>query len=216
RDTIQLTRLVYDKRGPVHKCDVKKYFDNIDQNILFSLIKEKVYFHEELLKATKEIIASYSSIGPSGGMPGKGIPLGNVTSQIFANIYLNALDQYVKKELRCRFYVRYNDDLVIVMNNKDELEKIRVKIIDFAKNKLLLEIPIEKTGIRKIEWGVDFLGYNILPKVALLRDKTKQKIYLNISEKNIHSYISILKHCESYNLRRKILSQNFVDEINKI
>jgi RNA-directed DNA polymerase len=196
----------------VLKCDVKKYFDNIDQCVLFSFIKDEVYFHEELLKVTKEIISSYGSINFGKGLASsentsysKGIPLGNVTSQIFANIYLNALDQYVKKELRCRFYVRYNDDLIIVMNDKDGLEKIRSKIIDFAKDKLLLEIPMEKTSIRKIGWGVDFLGYNILPKVVLLRDKTKHKIYSNISEKNIHSYMSILKHCSSYNLRNNIL-----------
>ncbi len=185
----------------VLKCDVRKYFDNIDQNILFSLIKEKISCGK-ILGIIKEIMSSYDSIHL-----GKGIPLGNVTSQIFANIYLNVLDQYVKHEQKCRFYVRYNDDIVIVSRNKVELEKIRDKIIVFVKYKLSSEIPFEKTSIRKIGWGMDFLGFTILSKAVLLRDKTKNKMYSNINQENIHSYFSILKHCNSYNLRKKIISR---------
>lgn len=191
----------------VLKCDVRKYFDNIDHGILLGILEEKIIYKnensksEKILKIIQEIIFSYNSSGMN-----KGIPLGNVTSQIFANIYLNILDQYVKKEFRCRFYVRYNDDFVIVSNNKKELEKIREKIIIFVRKKLSLEIPIEKTSIRKIAWGVDFLGFTILPNAILLRDKTKNKIYSNISQKNIHSYFSILKQCNSHNLQSKILA----------
>ncbi len=186
----------------VLKCDLKKYFDNIDQHILFRIIKRETDLHAELFEAIRKIIFSYSF-----SYPGKGIPLGNVTSQIFANIYLNILDQYVKNELKCRYYVRYNDDIVIASGNIKELVDVRDKIIKFVRDELLLEIPIAKTSIRKIGWGVDFLGYNILTRVALLRDKTKHKIYSNIDEKNIHSYMSILKHCSSYNLKNKILSK---------
>ena len=184
----------------VLKCDVRKYFDNIDHNVLLALIKEKV-FCEKVFKIIEEIISSYSSTNLQ-----KGIPLGNITSQIFANIYLNLLDQYVKKELRCRFYVRYNDDIVIVFQNNKDIENIRNRIMLFVKEKLFLDIPIEKTSIRKIGWGVDFLGFTILPQVILLRDKTKHKIYTNISTKNVHSYLSILKHCNSHNLKTKILA----------
>ena len=186
----------------VLKCDVKKYFDNIDQDILLKLIENEICSRTELFEIIRKIIFSYNF-----SYPGKGIPLGNVTSQIFANIYLNTLDQYVKNELKCRFYVRYNDDMVVVSGNMEELYDVRDKIIRFVRDKLLLEIPIAKTTIRKIGWGVDFLGYNILPRVALLRDKTKHKIYSNIDEKNIHSYMSILKHCSSYNLKNKLLSR---------
>jgi len=184
----------------VLKCDVRKYFDSIDQKVLFDLIKEKVVC-EKTIEIIKKIIFSYVSSGP-----GKGVPLGNITSQIFANIYLNALDKYVKKELGCRFYVRYNDDFVIVSEFREELEKIRTKIIFFVKEKLLLDIPLEKTSIRKIAWSVDFLGFTILPEAILLRNKTKNKMYANISPKNAYSYFGILEHCNSYNLKRKILS----------
>lgn len=191
----------------VLKCDVRKYFDNIDQKILLNLIKEKVHC-EKVFKIIKEIISSYIFSGS-----GKGIPLGNITSQIFANIYLNTLDKYVKKELKCRFYVRYNDDFVIAMDSLEKLKKIRHKIILFVKDKLLLTIPLEKTCLKKIAWGIDFLGFTILPKAVLLRNKTKNKIYANINLQNIHSYFSILKHCNSYNLKRKLLA---VEKLNEI
>ncbi len=192
----------------VLKCDVRKYFDNINHKILLDLIKKKIG-SGEVFDIIKNIVFSYhSSLGLN-----KGIPLGNVTSQIFANIYLNVLDEYVKRELKCRFYVRYNDDFVIISDNKDILEKIREKIMTFVKEKLLLEIPLEKTSIRKIEWGIEFLGFTILPYAILLRNKTKNKIYSNISRKNRDSYLSILKHCNSHNLRRKILSMEKLNEV---
>jgi retron-type reverse transcriptase len=191
----------------VLKCDVRKYFDSIDQNVLLNLIKQKVAC-EKTLVIIKEIAVSYIFSGP-----GKGVPLGNITSQIFANIYLNVLDKYVKNDLRCRFYVRYNDDFVIVSESFEKLEEIRNKISLFVKEKLFLEIPLEKTSIRKIGWGVDFLGFVILPKAILLRNKTKNKIYANINRKNRHSYFGILKHCDSRNLKEKILSMDKFDEI---
>lgn len=190
------------------KCDVKKYFDSIDQYILFDFIKEKVSC-EKVLKIVKEIVSSYHSrVGTS-----KGIPLGNITSQIFANIYLNSLDQYVKKDLRCRFYVRYNDDIAMVFNKYEDAIFIRQKIISFVKEKLKLDIPIEKTSVRKISWGVDFLGFTLLPQAILLRNKTKNKIYGNINRKNSHSYFALLKHCNSFNLKQKILA---MEKIHKI
>lgn len=190
------------------KCDVKKYFDSIDHNILLGLIKEKVYC-EKTFKIIEEVILSYHSSSEFS----KGIPLGNVTSQIFANIYLNVLDQYIKIDLKCRFYVRYNDDIVIVFQESKSAIDIRDKIISFIKERLSLDIPLLKTSIRKIGWGVDFLGFTILPQAILLRNKTKNKIYTNINKKNTHSYIGILKHCNSYNLKTKILAMEKIYKI---
>ena len=197
-------KLAYDNHKPLFilKCDVRKYFDSVDQNTLLDLIKEKVGC-EKTFAIIREIIRSYVFSGS-----GKGIPLGNITSQIFANIYLNVLDRYVKKELGCRFYVRYNDDFVII-SEVEKLEEIRSKIIIFARDKLSLEIPFDKTSIRKINWGLDFLGFTILPNAVLIRNKTKNKIYSNLNSQNIHSYFCILKHCNSYNLKRKFLSKKY-------
>ena len=189
------------------KCDVRKYFESIDQRVLLDLIRKKVVC-EKIFSVIEEIIESYTF-----SLHGKGIPLGNITSQIFANIYLNVLDNYVKKELKCRFYVRYNDDFVIISDSKQRLEEIRTKIICFVKGKLLLDIPLEKTSLRKIDRGIDFLGFTILPKAVLLRNKTKNKMYANINQQNIHSYFGILNHCNSYKLKRKILAMEKLDGI---
>jgi len=196
------------KRLYILKGDVRKYFDNIDHNILFGLIKEKV-FDEKILKIIQEIISSYHS---AAGFF-KGIPLGNITSQIFANIYLNSLDQYVKKELRCRFYVRYNDDVAMIFQGQQQAEFIREKIMFFVKEKLSLTMPLEKTSIRKIDWGVDFLGCTLLPQATLLRNKTKAKIYANISRKNVFSYLALLKHHDSFNLKQKVLALEKISDI---
>jgi len=205
---IKLARSNNHNRCFVLKCDVKKYFNSIDQDILLYLIREKVLCNKTF-EIIRDVMFSFQSITKIN----KGVPLGNITSQIFANIYLNILDKYVKKELKCRFYVRYNDDFVIISDNAEKLEEIRDKIIIYVKEKLLLEIPVEKTCIRKIEWGIDFLGFNILSNTVLLRNKTKNKIYSNISLKNRDSYFSILNHCDSYNLKRKILSLKIVEDI---
>lgn len=192
----------------VLKCDIKKYFDSVDHAILLGEIKRKV-LDRGIFRMIEEIVFSYHS---SSGEH-KGIPLGNVTSQIFANIYLNMLDTYIKKELRCRWYVRYNDDFLIVANSKEYLEEIRNKIIVFSARHLLLEIPFWKISIRKIEWGVDFLGFTVLPKAVLLRDKTKSRIYANINRGNIRSYFGVLDHCNSFYLKQKLLS---LDKLNEI
>ena len=189
------------------KCDVKKYFDNIHHDILLDLIREKV-FDDKILEIIEKIITSYHSADNLN----RGIPLGNITSQIFANIYLNSLDQYIKNDLKQRFFVRYNDDFVIVSTNKEELQEIRGKIILFARKRLSLEIPLAKTSLRKIDWGIDFLGFIILPKAILLRDKTKNKLYAKISLKNKASYFAILQRCDSYHLRSKIQSMAKLDE----
>ena len=202
-------RLASDNHKPrfVLKGDVRKYFESIDQGILLDLIREKVAC-EKIVGILSEVLSSYVFSGP-----GKGIPLGNITSQIFANIYLNVLDTYVKKELKCRYYVRYNDDFVIISESREKLEHIRNTIILFVQKRLLLNIPLEKTSIRKIDWGVDFLGFTILPRAVLLRNKTKNKMYTNICRRNACSYFGILKHCNSYHLKTKILSMDVFDEI---
>lgn len=191
----------------VLKCDVKKYFNSVKQRILLEIIEKKVE-DKHVFEIIKEIIISFKK----GNFDDEdllfkfiGIPLGNITSQVFANIYLNELDKFVKKELRVRFYVRYNDDFVILDNSKKRLKLYLLRIRTFLEEKLCLEVPVHKAEIRNIDWGVDFLGYIILKDAVLLRNKTKGKIFERINEKNISSYIGLLKHCDSYNLRQKII-----------
>ncbi|MEI6843563.1 MAG: reverse transcriptase/maturase family protein [bacterium] len=180
------------------KCDIKKYFDNIDHNKLLKMIKCKVK-NKKILCIIQEIINSYTTENKIG----KGIPLGNVTSQIFANIYLNNLDYFIKKRLKIRFYIRYNDDFILICKNKQKLLFSLEKINDFT-SKLLLEIPHDKVSIRKLRWGIDFLGYTILPDCILIRNSTKQKIFQRINEFNFQTYFSLLGHCNSYRLKNKL------------
>ena len=190
------------------KCDVRKYFNSVKQKILLEIIRGKVT-DESIFEIIREIVNSFKEGSVALGdclTELVGMPLGNITSQVFANIYLNGLDEFVKEELGSRFYIRYNDDFVILDNSKLRLEKYLPRIRKFLEEKLELKIPAEKTSIRKLEWGVDFLGYIILKDAVLLRNKTKGKIFERLNEKNISSYLGLLKHCNSYTLRQKIIS----------
>lgn len=182
----------------VLKCDIKKYFNSIKPEILLKIIAEKVP-DERILEIISLVIYSFHNYG-------EGIPLGNITSQVFANIYLNGLDVFVKQELKARFYVRYNDDFVILDDSLTRLGQYLSKIRIFLETELQLEIPAHKATIRKPHWGVDFLGYTILPEAILLRNKTKGKMFDNLTEENASSYLGLLKHCNSYNLKQKIMS----------
>ncbi len=179
----------------VLKCDIKKYFNSINPDILFLLLKKQIK-DKKILKIAEEIIYSFKA----------GVPLGNVTSQIFANIYLHDFDLYIKNTLKIRFYIRYNDDFVILDNNSEQLSLFLSKIKAYLKENCLLEIPEHKASIRKLQWGIDFLGYTILPQAILLRNKTKAKMFANASEENVSSYLGLLKHCNSFNLRQKLKS----------
>lgn len=148
------------------------------------------------------------------------MPLGNITSQLFANIYLNELDSFVKHKLRIKYYIRYCDDFVILSKNKEYLEGLILKIDDFLKEKLKLSLHSDKISIRKYHQGANFLGYIIFPYHRLLRTKTKRRMFKRIEQRikeleqgkiskesfsqGIQSYLGVLKHCNSYNLKKEI------------
>ncbi len=150
------------------KLDIKQFFASVDHTILIDCLKEKVTDHEifSLLEST---IKSFSK--------DKGIPIGNLTSQIFANVYLNKLDQFIKHNLKIKYYLRYCDDFVIVSDNKDYLEDLITQIEGYLKINLKLYLHENKKIIRKYIQGVDFLGYVVLPHIILPRTKTKRRIF---------------------------------------
>ena len=148
------------------------------------------------------------------------MPIGNLTSQIFANIYMNKFDWFIKKELRAKYYFRYADDFVIVNPDPVYLREILNPIKDFLKTKLDLELHPQKIQIRKFSQGIDFLGYVILPHYITLRTKTKRRMFRkirfnkeklkseNIDEESfnqsLQSYYGMLKHCKGHKLKLKI------------
>ncbi len=194
----------------VLKCDIKKYFDSIDQEILLNLIRIKIK-DESAIWLVERVIKSFPA----------GLPLGNITSQLFANIYLNELDQFIKHALKQRYYIRYCDDFVVLSENKDFLENLVFKIDNFLENNLKLSLHKGKIIIEKYRQGVDFLGYKSFPNYRILRTKTKKRILDKAKEKlgieSLISYLGILKHCKSRKIKMKLLKSYFsIDKIYKI
>lgn len=148
------------------KMDIKHYFQNIDKKVLLNILKRKIE-DKKVWWLTTQII--YSKEGE------KGIPIGNYTSQIFANIYLNELDQYIKHNLKCKYYFRYMDDSVILIETKQEAKEILLKITEFLKEQLKLELN-SKTNIFKSKQGVNFCGYKINEYRIKIRTKGKKKL----------------------------------------
>ncbi len=181
----------------VLKCDIRKFFDSIDHDILFSLIARKVA-DEKLLDLIHHIIASFKSA------PHKGLPLGNVTSQIFANIYLNELDQFITHRLKVHFYIRYCDDFVILDNSYEKLTTYTSALRTFLKSRLCLDLHPRKVTIRKLIQGVDFLGYVTLPHYRVLRTRTKRRMLRRMNKKNVISYFGLLKHCKGRGLEKAL------------
>jgi len=196
------------------KCDIKKFFDSIDHQLLVNFIKKKIR-DMSALWLPEEIIKSFSNIA------GKGLPLGNLTSQLFANIYLNELDRFIKHRLKIRFYLRYTDDFIIVHRDKNYLGELIPQIDEFLRQNLKLDLHPQKVMIRKLSQGIDFLGYVVLPYYRVLRTKTKKRMFRNLDfrlaqlntgkisrvtfEQAKQSYLGMLRHCHGFKIKRRIL-----------
>lgn len=195
------------------KCDIKKFFDSIDHEVLLSLVRKKVK-DEKLLNIIEGIIRSYNKES------GKGIPLGNLTSQLFSNVYLNQLDHFVKRELRIKYYVRYADDFIILNTKKEQLERLVPIINNFLETRLKLHLHPNKIFIRKIHQGIDFLGAIVFPTHIILRTTTKKRMFRKIKARKkelkmglidkksfsqcLQSYFGMLTHCRGRGIRKKI------------
>jgi len=197
----------------VLKCDVRKFFDSIDHFILRSLIEKKVSCHETM-QLIDLLFRSFEK------EKGKGLPLGNVTSQLFANIYLNELDQFVKHTLKIKYYFRYCDDFIIVSEDSESLSGLIERIREFLYENLRLELHPNKVEVRSVKKGIDFLGYVMLPHMIVLRTHTKKRVLKNISliskklksgiisptkfQGILISYLGMVSHCRSRKLEYHI------------
>lgn len=218
---IRKTSKNYTKPCFVLKCDIKKFFDTVNHNILLNVLSKRIKDNDAMWLA-EEIIKSFSS-GYSTIFENKGLPIGNLTSQLFANIYLNELDQFVKHKLRIEYYARYTDDFVVVAQDKIDLQNLILKIDSFLKNKLDLELHPGKITTRKLHQGADFLGYIILPHYRLLRSKTRKRIFKKLGmrtkeyknnkineqtlNQSLQSYLGVLSHANTYKLSQELKNQ---------
>lgn len=182
------------------KGDIKKFFDNVDHKILLNIMEKKIK-DKNAIHLLKEIIDSYSV------SPGYGVPIGNLTSQLFANIYLNELDQFIKYKLQVKHYLRYTDDFVIVSESKKYLEELITQIDNFLQNQLKLFLHPDKVYIRKYSQGIDFLGYIVLPYYKVVRTKTKKRIIKKLNIGNLASYLGVLSHANSFRFEQSLLQK---------
>lgn len=197
----------------VLKCDIKKFFFSVDRKILYNLIKRKIK-DKHFLRLTKKIIF-YDDEKVS-------IPIGNYTSQIYANIYLNELDRFIKQSLKVKYLVRYMDDFIILTNSKNNAKYFLREIKAFLNDKLKLELNA-KTAYFKAKQGVNFCGFRVWKTHRLLREQSKKKmkrklkIFQKLYKENkieleyilacINSWRGHAKHCNSYNLEHKMFNE---------
>jgi retron-type reverse transcriptase len=189
----------------VLKCDVRKFFASIDHDTLVEIIKDYVFDADTLFLLSK-IIRSFHST-----QNGVGLPLGNLTSQLFANVYLNQLDQFVKNKIKARYYLRYADDFVVMSQDKNWLLIILSELNYFLLQNLKLVLHPDKISIKTLASGIDFLGWVHFPDHRVLRRATRRRMFKNIERQEkrretIASYLGLINHGNTYKLKIQILN----------
>jgi retron-type reverse transcriptase len=209
------------------KCDIKKFFDTVDHGILLAILQRRIK-DPDFLWLLEEIAKSYVATQRErererervNAPPRVGIPIGNLTSQIFANIYMNEFDQFVKHDLKVRHYARYTDDFVVIADESSYLENLLPSMSDFLSNRLALSLHPEKVFIQSCHRGIDFLGYVIFPHYRLMRSRTRKRMLKKLKHRveeyqqgliteyslrqSLHSYLGALSHADAYKLSRDI------------
>jgi RNA-directed DNA polymerase len=196
------------------KCDIKKYFASIHHQVLKQLLRNR-FKDPELLWLLDTIIDNGSEIE-------KGIPIGNLTSQHFANFYLDKLDHYIKDTLQVKGYLRYMDDFILYGNEKIELHLFKAMISDFLSGTLRLQLKEKVCFTAPCGSGVPFLGFRIFPGFIRMRNENKRRLLKKLrlklkafelgsinEEKYAASLMSMIEHIKianTYNFRRKILN----------
>ena len=188
----------------VLKCDIRKFFENINHEILLMILK-KYISDKDIIWLLENIIHSFSSA------PGRGLPLGNLTSQLFVNIYMNVFDQWMKHHMKAKYYIRYADDFVILSDDKSWLEELLPKISDFLSENLRLEIHPDKVFIKTLASGIDFLGWVHFSNHRVLRTTTKRRMLnrlkISTNPATRESYRGLLKHGNTFKLKMKVVSE---------
>ena len=193
--------------------DIRRFFDSVDHKILKQLIAKRVK-DQRVLNLVDIVIDSFTS--SEVARSAVGLPLGNVTSQLFANIYLHELDNFVKQTLQQKHYLRYCDDFVIVASQRAQLEALIQPIQTFLQERLRLTLHPKKIILRELRQGIDYLGYVLFLKHRLLRTRTKRRMTRRLQKRyadylsqridreqmdqSLQSYLGILAHANTYRL----------------
>lgn len=182
------------------KCDVRKFFDSVNHLVLLELLAKRIE-DPATIRVLKNIISSFSVL------PHTGIPLGNLTSQLFANIYLHELDWFVKQKLRVRYYVRYCDDFIMLSLSKTEAVVLIEQVDAFLQERLKVQLHPNKVHVRTWTQGVDFLGHVLLPRATILRPTTARRVIERATRENATSYLGLCVHADAYEVRRTIMNK---------
>lgn len=207
------------------KMDIRRFFDTIDHQILKALLQKNIHDEKALLLIDSVIDSFYVTSGVSGNA---GIPLGNVTSQLFANIYLHELDDFVKQTLREKYYLRYCDDFIILSNDASHLKHLIGSVKKFLTEFLRLELHPKKVTITKLSQGIDFIGSVLFEHHILTRTRTKQRMKTRLAEsyenyfigkispaamdQKLQSYLGILSHANQHDLSIALKNSYWVRE----
>ncbi len=219
----------------VLQCDIAKFFPTIDHAILKTLLNNKIadpqmmWLCDQIIDSGVGVLDSERASRWFAGdnlfspLRPQGLPIGNLTSQFWANVYLNTLDHFVKRELKCRAYVRYADDFLLFSNEKSTLHHWHAELRTFAAEQLRLHIHREKSQVYPTRTGVPFLGFRHFGSHRRLkrdnvvrfrrRLRTMQADYAagNASRKqighSIQSWCSHAAHGNTYRLRNQLLRQ---------
>lgn len=187
----------------VLKCDIKKFFANIDHNILKKILQRQIE-DKNILWLLSQIIDSFSAKDNLT----TGLPLGNLTSQLLVNVYMHEFDMFMKQKLKVKYYMRYADDFVFLSEDKKELNLILQYIVVYLNEKLKLSLHPDKVYIKTYGSGVDFLGWVHFPYHRQLRTSTKRKIIKNMKgspkPETVNSYRGIFSNGNTYKLRKTI------------
>ncbi len=188
------------------KCDIRKFFASVDHNILLEIITEYINDKDVVCLIDKIISSFYTS------KKSIGLPLGNLTSQLLVNIYMNKFDQWIKHRMKIKYYIRYTDDFVIFSQDKDYLWELVPKTADFLEEELKLTLHPNKIFIKTIASGMDFLGWINFLDHKILRTVTKRKMLRKIKEsgnktETVQSYMGLLNHGNSHKL---------INEVNRV
>jgi retron-type reverse transcriptase len=194
----------------VLKCDVRKFFASIDHEALTDILT-KYISDKNILWLVDEVINSFTSTGL-----GKGLPLGNLTSQLLVNIYMNEFDQFVKHRLKVKYYVRYADDFVLLSQDRGELENLLTLIREYLNMSLKLRLHPKKVSISTLASGIDFLGWVHFPYHRQIRTSTKRrvirKLMVNRKSEVAISYMGLLQHGDAHDLSKDLGLQEMLEK----
>ncbi len=194
------------------KCDIKKFFASINHDILFAIL-ERYIPNPDVLWLLRQVVGSFASHNTltNSSMSGcvRGLPLGNLTSQLLVNVYMNEFDQSVKHKLKVKYYIRYSDDFVLLSHDKQALEKALSYMKVFLRDELKLQLHPDKVFIKTVASGVDFLGWVHFPNHRVLRTTTKRRMFRKVEETGakkevLQSYTGLLSHGNARRLAAQV------------